>query len=241
MIIGNGLLASSIKNCDRDDMLFIAAGVSDSKCTDQREFDREKKLVIELVKEHKDKIVVFFSSFSVSDPVMANSAYVITKLWLEDYVQQNCPRFLIIRLSNLVGQGGNSKNVFNFFVNQIITGSRFSLWAKSQRNLIMEEDLARILDHIITHELDVKKNCILNIVNVKIFNVHEIVEAIEHFTGKKALYDVVEIESIPHEVDEHSKQMFEVLNIETDNYLERILKKYFSKHAVTRTEQSFSS
>jgi nucleoside-diphosphate-sugar epimerase len=172
---------------------------------------------------------------------MANSAYVTTKCWLENYIQQNCAKFLIIRVSNLVGHGGNSKNVFNFFFNQIITESRFTLWAKSQRNLIMEEDLSRILNYIISYELDVKINSVLNIVNVKSFSVHEIVTAIESFTGKKALYEIVDIESIPHEVDEHSKQMFEILKIETENYLERILKKYFSKYGVTQTEGSFSA
>jgi nucleoside-diphosphate-sugar epimerase len=228
MIIGNGLLAKSIINYDRDDILFIAAGVSDSKCTDKLQFQREREMVTKLVMEHADKVIVFFSTFSINDPVMAKSDYVVTKLELEKYVMQHSKRCLIIRISNLVGTGGNPKNVFNFFYDQIITGNRFSLWSKSQRNLIMVEDFAEILNYIITHELDTKINSILNIVNVKSFTVQEIVGAIERHTGKKAHYNVIDIESVPHEVDEHSKIMFDLLNIETENYLDRILTNHFT-------------
>jgi nucleoside-diphosphate-sugar epimerase len=229
MIIGNGRLAKSIKNYDREDVVFIAAGVSDSKCTDKLQFQREREMVTKLVKEHADKVIVYFSTFSINDPVMAKSDYVATKLELEKYVLQHCKRCLIIRISNLVGTGGNPKNVFNYFYNQIVAGNRFSLWSKSQRNLIMVEDFADILNYIITHELETKINSVLNIVNVKSFTVQEIVGAIERYTGKKAHYDVIEIESVPHEVDEHSKIMFELLNIETENYLEKILKNHFAK------------
>jgi nucleoside-diphosphate-sugar epimerase len=229
MIIGNGLLAKSIKSYDRDDVLYIAAGVSDSKCTDAKQFQREREMVTSLVKEHADKVIIYFSTFSINDPVMAKSAYVATKLEIEKYVLQHCKKCLIIRISNLVGSGGNPKNVFNFFYNQIISGNRFSLWSKSQRNLIMVEDFADILNYIITYELDTKINSILNIVNVKSFTVQEIVGAIERHTGKKAHYDVIDIESIPHEVDEHSRIMFDLLNIETEHYLDRILKNHFNQ------------
>lgn len=240
MIIGNGLLANAIKDCDRDDVLFIAAGVSDSKCTDEEQFRREKELVASVVQKYGDKLVVFFSTFSINDPVMKNNAYVATKLQLENYVMQHCGRCLIIRVSNLVGAGGNPKTVFNYFINQIITGNRFSLWSKSQRNLIMADDLAKILDYIITHELSTKINSILNIVNIKSYTVQEIVAAIEKHTNKKAHYDVVDIESVPHEVDDHSKAMFDLLNIKTDNYLERILRTYFANVEYPRTEESVS-
>jgi hypothetical protein len=45
MIIGNGLLAGSLKNFDREDCVFLASGVSDSKCTDIEEFGRERNLL----------------------------------------------------------------------------------------------------------------------------------------------------------------------------------------------------
>jgi nucleoside-diphosphate-sugar epimerase len=186
-------------------------------------------MVTKAVIEHADKVIVYFSTFSINDPVMVKSAYVTTKMELEKYIMHNCKRCLIVRISNLVGTGGNPKNVFNFFYNQIITGNCFSLWSKSQRNLIMVEDFAEILNYIITHELDTKINSILNIVNVKSFTVQEIVGAIERHTGKKAHFDIIDIESVPHEVDEHSRIMFDLLNIETENYLERILNSHFTK------------
>jgi hypothetical protein len=103
----------------------------------------------------------------------------------------------------------------------------------------MVDDFIRILNYILNNELDGKLNSTLNIVNIKSFSVQEIVTAIEHHTGKKAQYDSVEIQSVPQQVDEHSRQMFELLQIETHDYLQRVLRKYFSKYSVVNAEHSF--
>ena len=235
MIVGNGLLARSLKEYDRPDFLFIAAGVSDSKCTDPLEFDRERELVKSSVQDHLEKTIIFFSTFSVNDPVMAESPYVKCKLELEDYVRRVSMKCLVIRISNLVGEGGNPMNIFNFFFNQIVSGNRFKLWANSRRNLIMEKDFVRILNYILDNELPEKLNKILNIVNIHSYSVMDIVTAIERHIDKKAVYDVVEIESIPQETDEHSMKMFELLQIDTQNYLQRILEHYFSKTPIVNS------
>jgi len=59
MIIGNGLLAGSLKDFDREDCVSLASGVSDSKCSDIVEFQREEKLVKEekLSTEKTEKII----------------------------------------------------------------------------------------------------------------------------------------------------------------------------------------
>jgi len=228
MIIGNGLLAKSLKNYDRPVVLFIAAGVSDSKCTDPSEFEREKKLVKKSVQDHLEKTIIFFSTFSINDPVMAESPYVKCKLELENYVLTHSSKCLVIRISNLVGEGGNPTNIFNFFFDRIVSGNRFTLWANSRRNLIMEQDFVKILNYIIDNELAEKLNKILNIVNVQSYSVLDIITSIEQHTEKKAIYDLVQIESVPQEVDEHSRKMFQLLQIDTDNYLRRILEKYFA-------------
>jgi len=230
MIIGNGLLAGSLKDFDREDCVFLASGVSDSKCSDIVEFQREEKLVKEEVLKHPGKKIIFFSTFSINDPVMNHNMYVESKLSLEEFISQNCEQFLIVRISNLVGKGGNPKTVFNFFISNIVNGNSFSLWASSVRNLIMVEDFARILNFILEHEWDDWKNSIVNIVNAKSYSAGEIVASIESFTGKKADYELVDIVSNPRYEDEHAAYLFRKLNIETDEYLQRILQSYYQEY-----------
>ena len=232
MVIGNGLLARSLMKYDSEEIVFIAAGVSDSKCTEASEFERERRLVEGLVRAYPDKIMIFFSTFSINDPVMQSNPYVKSKIGLEQYLVSHCSKYLIIRISNLVGEGGNPKTIFNFFFSQIISGNRFSLWANSRRNLIMVDDFARVLGYILEYEIQDKMNTIFNIINTKSFSVHEIVKAIERHTGRKAKYDIVEIQSVPQPVDEYSEKIFNLLNIDTTDYLAGMLEKYFSKHKV---------
>ena len=229
MIVGNGLIGKSLIGYDREDIVFIAAGVSDSKCVDLSEFERERNLVEQVVQAYPDKLIVFFSSFSINDPVMQSNLYVTKKLQLEDYLVKHCRKYIIIRISNLVGKGGNPRNVFNFFYNQIIFEKPFTLWANSKRNFVMVDDSVMILNHILENKLEENLNSIINIVNNRDFTVYEIVEAIEQHTGKKARYNVLEIERLSQRINGHSINWFELLHIDTTGYLKRILENYFSE------------
>lgn len=230
MIIGDGLIARSLREYDRDDVVFIAAGVSDSKCSDHAAFARERKLVRRTIMDNPDRLIVFFSSYSINDPVMQKNEYVKMKMELENFVSNNAPRHLIVRAPNLVGNGGNPKTVFNFFFDNIITGTKFSLWAQSTRNLITTADFAAILNYIICYELEEKINSVVNIVNTRNFSIYEIVTAIEKYTGKKAVYDRVEVESVSREADQDAIRWFDCLGIETDDYLNKILHSYYPLH-----------
>ena len=232
MIIGNGLIAGSLLPYDRNDVTFIAAGVSDSKCNDPASFEREQQLVENTVKLNRERLVVFFSTYSINDPVMRQNLYVRKKIELEKYICTHCSRYLIVRISNLVGHGGNPKNIFNFLFNNIVSGTPFSLWANSYRNLITTEDFALILNHIIEFELEEKLNTTFNIINTLNFNVCDIVSEIEKNTGIAAKYDLVERSSSPYEIDRDAERWFNILNIDVHNYLEKILKTYFAKQII---------
>ena len=45
---------------------------------------------------------------------MKENLYVKNKLRLEKYIREMCSKFLIVRVSNLVGPGGNKRNIFNY-------------------------------------------------------------------------------------------------------------------------------
>jgi dTDP-4-dehydrorhamnose reductase len=230
MIVGNGLLANALKPYDREDVLFLAFGVSDSKCTDSAAFEREAMTVVEHIGKNPDKLHVYFSTFSIHDPAMKENMYVRRKLTFEQMIAEISRRYLIVRISNLVGRGGNPNNVFNFFLRAIQDGTPFKLWASATRNLILAEDAARILDDILENSMDEKLNSIVHLYNPRDYAVVDIVQGLESFMGKKGVYELVNKKSEAHVNDPLALTEFSRLGINTDNYLERILETHFSEY-----------
>jgi nucleoside-diphosphate-sugar epimerase len=226
MIVGNGLIAQALKSIDNESVVFIAAGVSNSKCNDVREFNREKNLVEKVLSNYPEKLIVFFSTYSILDKSLSKSAYVNHKLSLEKKISSSKNKYLIARVSNLVGQGGNPNNVFNFLYNSISKEQQFELWKDSSRNLLLVEDFVRILNFILEEEIKTSESKIFNIVNSQNIKIEEIVHAIEKHINVKAQYKVVDLTSNSGLVDEESKNRFVMLGIQSENYIEKII-KYF--------------
>mgnify|MGYP000888339367 FL=1 len=95
MIIGNGLIAQALKSIDNESVVFIAAGVSNSRCNDKEEFNRERNLVEQVLSNYPDKLVVFFSTYSILDKSLSKSAYVNHKLSLEKKISSSKNKYLI--------------------------------------------------------------------------------------------------------------------------------------------------
>ena len=89
MIVGNGMIATAFKNIDYDlsDYILFASGVSNSKCRDFGEFNREFLTLKNTL--DNNKTLIYFSTSSVFDPSLQNSEYVKHKLILEKYIQEN--------------------------------------------------------------------------------------------------------------------------------------------------------
>jgi nucleoside-diphosphate-sugar epimerase len=133
---------------------------------------------------------------------------------------------LIFRLSNVVGNGGNSKTVFNFLFHQINNGQQFELWSKSYRNIIDIDDAFLIIDKIIKSGTT---NQIVNIASPFSKSISKIVESIEEFTGNKAIFQAVD-KGTTYEIDTSAiNQIIGELEIDFDkDYLQKILSKYYN-------------
>lgn len=105
MIIGNGDLASVIP--DKEDFIFFASGVSNSQCTDEAEYQREMKLLLE---QPTDRHFVYFSSLGV---FTGKSRYYTHKREMERLVKMNFPLYTIIRLGN-ISWGNNPNTLINY-------------------------------------------------------------------------------------------------------------------------------
>ena len=230
MIIGSGLLAHAFAHVFllREDVCIYAAGVSNSSCTDVREFEREHQRLEDALQQaiHVDAFV-YFSTCSVADPEMRNTPYVQHKLAMEQFVRTH-PRNLILRLPQVAGKTPNPHTLLNFLYARISRSESFNLWSKAKRNIIDVDDAASIAQQLIAEKS--VRNTTINIANVVTYPMTDIVSAMEHFVGKHAVCNVVE-RSSEYQIDTGVIFSFlEKAGVKFGNdYLEKTIEKYYEK------------
>ncbi len=226
MIIGKGLIASLFADCDRENTIFFASGVSNSLEIRPEEFSREENLIQETISANPDKIFIYFSTCSIYDSSKTGSNYVLHKLKMEQKIKDLCEKFLILRVSNAVGKGGNPNLLVNYIINAVKNDETINVHTKATRNLIDAEDIRNI-----TLELADKKslNKIINLAYIKNYSIIEILEIIERFFNKKVNINLIKSGSgyditIPDIENYFTKNHLDNKEI----YLQKILKKYYS-------------
>lgn len=229
MIVGNGLVAKSINSIDHNSILFFASGVSNSLETNQEKFDREKELVKDQLKKNTEKLFVYFSTCSIYDKSVSQRPYIQHKLQIENLIQTSGNKFLIFRLSNLVGRGGNPNTLMNFLFNSVKNGSQFEIWENATRNFLGTEDMIVLIDTIIQGG---SFNHIYDIAFPQSYSIIQVVQQIEDFLGKNANFvmknnigEPVNIDTKP--IETFFTQEFQTL-INSENYLNHLLTKYYS-------------
>jgi len=202
MIIGNGMLAHAFKEyIDNDSVLIFASGVSNSQEVDEKEFKREFELIERTLLKNPNKIFVYFSTCSMYDPLLSETPYVEHKIKMERYIAQHADRFLILRISQILGRGKN-KTLVNFLYDKISSDEHFSVWKKSNRNLIALSDVFSISKQLI--ENSKYHNQTLHIANSMYISILELVHIFEILLDKKAKYTPLEkgekYEIIPYDI-----------------------------------------
>ncbi|WP_417427773.1 NAD-dependent epimerase/dehydratase family protein [Halpernia sp.] len=226
MVIGNGLIASLFKENYRNDVVFFASGVSNSLEKDLAQFEREENLIRETLEENTDKIFVYFSTCSIYDSSKVGSDYVLHKLKMEQIIKNNAPQYLILRVSNAVGKGGNPNLLINYLMRSAKEGNTINVHTKATRNLIDAEDIKKIIEEILMSE---SLNKIVNIAYPQNYSVVEILEIIERFYQKKLDLNLVKSGS-SYEINiPETEHYFRDNNLTSkENYLLSILNKYYA-------------
>lgn len=222
MIIGNGLIANAFRDADREDVVFFASGVSNSLETKAENFLREENLVKETIQKFTDKLFVYFSTCSIYDSSKNESPYVNHKLNMEHLIATNCPHYIIARVSNAVGNGGNPNLLMNYIHRSIQNGDKITIHKNAKRNLIDVEDLKNILIHIIEKE---ERNKIFNLAYLDNFSITNIVSTFERVLGKEAIKETLDMGE-SYSIDLHGlEDYFEEESPE--NYLKNLILKYY--------------
>jgi UDP-2-acetamido-2,6-beta-L-arabino-hexul-4-ose reductase len=189
MIVGNGLIANAFSNKEFPmDVIVFASGASDSKNSNESAFEREHELLREVLNRNQDKLMIYFSTASVLDESLQNSPYCIHKRKMEAYLVENASKYLIARVSNVVGNSGNPKTIFNYFKHHLLTGQKFELWETAERNLVDVDDLAMIIIGLLKTG---RVNEIITVVNPVSVSVLRLVKLLEEELNTKGNYSLV--------------------------------------------------
>ena len=225
MIIGNGLIANLFRENDRENVVFFASGVSNSLETEKSAFLREEDLLRKTLEENSDKIFIYFSTCSIYDSSKNGSPYVNHKLKMEQIVEELADQFLILRVSNAVGKGGNPNLLMNYLVNAFHQEKEITVHTLATRNLIDADDVKNITLKFINEN---SFNKIINVAYLENFSTSEILEILEKHFNKTAKTSLVKsgqsyLISIPE-----AEAYFAENNLrEKNEYLLRIIKRYY--------------
>lgn len=225
MIVGNGLIGKTFLEHDRENVVFFASGVSNSLETDVNQFLREENLIRKTIAENPEKLFVYFSTCSIYDSSKNDSSYVLHKLNMEHLISSEMPNYLIARVSNAVGEGGNPNLLMNYINRAIENGETIQIHRFAKRNLIDVEDVKNIVLHLIDSK---KEKGIYNVAFLRNFSIEEIVESFEAYKVKKAVKEFQEKgESYSISIDDLGSYFFNKDLEEKGVYLKKMLHKYY--------------
>jgi nucleoside-diphosphate-sugar epimerase len=158
-IIGDGMIAESFKNYNFKSVCVFASGVADSTENDILKYKKEYDLLKQVLKKNQNNLIIYFSTLSVLRYDYTN--YVMHKLFIESYIENNSNNFLILRLPNIIGRTKNTKQLVPFMYNSLLNKKVIQIKNGTYRDLIDVEDLPKIVDFLINKKINGKINVTL--------------------------------------------------------------------------------
>ncbi len=192
-VIGRGLLAKAFTSAGatRADAIICASGVSDSQCSDTSAFLRERMLLGHLARRARVEkaVLVYFSAAPVYGQVAGlrvesaeptpDTPYGHHKLECETLVGDSGARYLVLRLPNVVGPGGHTRQLIPALVAQALNGS-IATRIDATRDLLDVDDLVLIVAALLGRGVC---NTILNVASGISTPVPRLVEMIADIIG----------------------------------------------------------
>lgn len=192
-VIGSGMLARSFASATETcpDAIICASGVPDSQCTDESAFRRERGLLQDLTERARarDAVLVYFSGAPVYGRATGlrvetaqptpETPYGHHKLECERLVADSGPRYLVLRLPNVVGPGGHPNQLIPSLVAQALSGSMLTR-SDATRDLLDVDDLVTIVAALLRRGA---YNSVLNVASGVSTPVPRLVEVIAEALG----------------------------------------------------------
>lgn len=235
MIVGSGLLArgfapyfgASVRDC------VYAAGVSNSTCTDAREFDREEHRLRAAIADYRSAdLFVYLGTCAANGHGAPATPYIAHKIRMETITRTH-PSYLILRMPQVAGHTTNPHTLLNFLFDRISRGERFQVWTRARRNIIDIEDAVRIAAALAIGET-ARRECI-NVANVSDALAPEIVDVMARVIGREPVCDRLDRgDDYPIDTTRTRAAMARSGVVFGAGYLERVIRKYYATMPIAR-------
>lgn len=229
MIVGTGLIARAFlrRKARLDNVCVYAAGVSNSTCSDEREYVRDRlRLQKSMATLDGSVLLVYFSTCSVEDPWSKAGRYVVHKRDLEHMVEDRNGPSVVIRASQVAGFTPNPHTILNYLYARISRSERFDLWQRASRNIVDVEDVERIVADLIRNES--LRSGTVNVANPHNSSIAQIVAAFEKIKNRRAIYNLLD-KGGEYGIDTTRIEPSILRNgiVFDENYLSNTLAKYY--------------
>jgi UDP-2-acetamido-2,6-beta-L-arabino-hexul-4-ose reductase len=225
MIVGNGLLANGFieESFDHKKFIVFVSGVSNSKKTNEEDFNREKTLLLKTILENKLLKLLYFSSILTG---VQDNRYYQHKLEVEDIVKKNSKDYIIFRVPQIIGKGGNKNNLVNYLKQSLISGEEMIIFKNTYRSLIDVIDLVRIVNYC----KDIVSCDTIYISDIEKIMVLDLLKNMSIFLGVNPKYKLIEGSNNNWSIKNSGvvNEAILKLKITTSGYTNKIIKKYIN-------------
>jgi nucleoside-diphosphate-sugar epimerase len=203
-IVGNGFLAGHLAALAErhSDAVAVAAGVASTSVTDPGLFDRDAAMTYDVLRSCRPTdTVVYFSTASAAmygdadspgdeaGPVYPTSAYGRHKLAMEAAVAASGKRWLILRLSHLVGSRQPPFHLLPALSERVLSGM-VTIYPGARRDLLDLRHLLVALDRLLT---DGVHGQIVNVASGVPQPIELIVSGIEQRLGRSPRHELRDV------------------------------------------------
>ena len=231
MIVGNGLLARglTVRYAHDARVTIFASGVSDSGERRLTEFGRERRMLRDVEYRPGSRLVYFGSCAVAVGDGQAQTPYMRHKRDMEALALSRADG-LVIRLPQAVGITSNPRTLTNYLRDRLLSGERFTLWSKAERNLVDIDHVAAIATALIDDGLP--SQSVVSIAAQRSLPMAEIVAIFEHVMKRRANY-VVEDKGSPLPIEHRvADAVAGRMGIDLGgDYAQRVIRKYYGGYA----------
>lgn len=238
IIVGQGLIARAMAQLPEFAVpaCFFASGVSNSSNMDSKEFEREYRLLSNVLHSCDSTIhFIYFSTCSVYD-IFASTKYVEHKLRIERLISQR-EKYLIFRLPQVVGFSNNRFTLTNYIRDCILESKVMQIQQNAFRNVIDVDDVGKLVFAIVNSGLHT--NSIVNIANTSNIRVTDLVKKMESTLKQQAIVELIDAGTC-YPIDTTTVGCF-LASCKVDfslSYVDNLLAKYYSPIASQATNEN---
>ncbi len=188
MIVGTGQLAQVFDNLQIDNVVIFASGVANSNCKEEKEFEREKALLLKTLKENQGSKFVYFSSCALSAPEYPKNEYYKHKAHMEKLIKKYSYSYYIFRIPQLFGELKSHHTLINFIYESIVKNKKFKVYNNAYRYVIEINDVKNLVEAYLGN---FSSSIVVDLANPYRYSILDIVYILEELLNKKANYDLI--------------------------------------------------